>query len=559
MRLLTVTILVAAFSANAVVLRNEDARSLKGSNHTAFEWGACDPTLVQDLNVSCSFFEIPLDYHNSEAGTGRLAVAKVNATGERLGTVFFNPGGPGASGLAAMNEASTLLLALTGGNYDIVSWDTRGVGTLTIPGDIVCFDNVTDYNTFWNGTIELDGIEYTGNFTDPADTKALLAQATVMGRKYAELGKRCQQHPTGKYMKYIGTAATVRDMIALADALDGPGSPVNYAGISYGTLLGAWFVNMFPKRVGRVLLDGVLNPQLVATQESHKIWPQQLSDTDKAYEAFVAGCALAGPSGCAIATANASAADVDATIKTLLQQAHDATRKNASVPVTSADIRSALLSAMYFPATWADLANTTFPEIVAAVQGESLARRALGGVAQRIVRRHQSDEAETYGGIAVACSDSIDPRGTSMKDVFKNTIAATQSVNGSHLFTPVWPISWNYCPFWPVRAVERYTGPFNKKLANKVLIANNRLDAATPLKGAQALSKIMGDNAALVVQEGIGHTTLYSPSQCMNEILFTYMTTGAVPDSNDTTCEVDTDFELFDGVNTEAIMAALAT
>lgn len=49
------------------------------------------------------------------------------------------------------------------------------------------------------------------------------------------------------------------------------------------------------------------------------------------------------------------------------------------------------------------------------------------------VRRHQSDEAETYGGIAVACSDSIDPRGTSMKDVFKNTIAATQSANGSHL------------------------------------------------------------------------------------------------------------------------------
>lgn len=71
-----------------------------------------------------------------------------------------------------------------------------------------------------------------------------------------------------------------------------------------------------------------------------QVWPQQLSDTDKAYEAFVAGCALSGPSGCAIATANASAADVDATIKTLLKQAHDATRKNASVPVTSADIRS---------------------------------------------------------------------------------------------------------------------------------------------------------------------------------------------------------------------------
>lgn len=237
---------------------------------------------MQDLNVSCSFFEIPLDYHNSKAGTGRLAVAKVNATGERLGTVFFNPGMSDEGAILRRHSCTCSLRRWTRSlrtsghergehaasgphwgelrhrqlgharrrhahhvrtSHVFVIPDAADQCALCSPGDIVCFDNVTDYNTFWNGTIELDGIEYTGNFTDPADTKALLAQATVMGRKYTELGKRCQQHPTGKYMKYIGTAATVRDMIALADALDGPGSPVNYAGISYGTLLGAWFVN----------------------------------------------------------------------------------------------------------------------------------------------------------------------------------------------------------------------------------------------------------------------------------------------------------------------------
>lgn len=71
-----------------------------------------------------------------------------------------------------------------------------------------------------------------------------------------------------------------------------------------------------------------------------QIWPQQLADTDKVYEAFVTGCALAGPEGCPIASPNASASDVDATIQALLQDARDAARKDASAPVTSADIRS---------------------------------------------------------------------------------------------------------------------------------------------------------------------------------------------------------------------------
>ncbi|KAL1943424.1 hypothetical protein VTO73DRAFT_4499 [Trametes versicolor] len=264
---------------------------------------------------------------------------------------------------------------------------------------------------------------------------------------------------------------------------------------------------------------------------------------------------------------NAFAADVDTTIKILLKQAHDAARKNASVPVTSADIRSELLLEMYFPATWADLANTTFPEITAAVQGEALARTTLG-VAQRIVLRHKLDEAEAYGGIAIACSDSVDLRGPQRRMCSRTRLPRPRAPAALIFSLPVWSISWNHCRVWPMRAVARYTGPLNKKPVNEILMANNRvsvpseppppgefaderdqLDAATPLEGAQALTKIIGDNAALVVQEGIGL------SRCINEILFTYMTTGAVPDSNNTTCEVD--FQLFDGVNSEAILAAL--
>ncbi|OSD00758.1 hypothetical protein PYCCODRAFT_1469191 [Trametes coccinea BRFM310] len=167
------------------------------------------------------------------------SVPQINATSERLGSIFLNPGGPGDSGVGALKSVASELVALSGGRYDIVSWDLHGVGPLTIPGDIHCFDSVEEYHTFWEGTIELDGIEMTGNFTDPADIRALLSQAPIMQKRYEELGHRCMQHPTGKYLKYLGSAAAVRDMVALADALDGPDAPINYIGISSGTLLGS--------------------------------------------------------------------------------------------------------------------------------------------------------------------------------------------------------------------------------------------------------------------------------------------------------------------------------
>ena len=111
------------------------------------------------------------------------------------------------------------------------------------PGEIFCFDSAEAHDAFFNGTVELTGIQYTGDFADPADVRALLAQAPVMQRKYAEVGRKCREGPSGRYLRYVGAAATVRDMVALADALDGEGALVNYVGVSYGTLLGAWFVN----------------------------------------------------------------------------------------------------------------------------------------------------------------------------------------------------------------------------------------------------------------------------------------------------------------------------
>ncbi|KAI9058622.1 alpha/beta-hydrolase [Trametes sanguinea] len=548
-------VILAVPIAAAAVLRSDQSPDSASPQHNAsLEWGACDPSIVQNPSISCAFFTIPLDYHNPRAGYGRIAVAKINATSERIGSVFLNPGGPGGSGLDTLNTIGPELVALSGGRYDIVSWDPRGVGPLTVPGDIYCFDSVEEYDNFWKGTIELNGIEMTGNFTDPADIQALLSQAPIMQKKYEELGQRCLQHPTGKYLKYVGTAATVRDMVALADALDGPEAPVNYVGTSYGTLLGSWFINMFPERVGHVVLDGVVNPVSLATEETPQVWDQETADADKVYEGLVTGCALAGPQGCAVAQQGDSAADVDTTIQALLKKAHDAARKNSSVPVTSADIRSQIAGALYSPSQWAALANTSYPQAVAAVDAESTGITSANGM-RRSLRRRQVNDTKSYTTEAILCSDSVNQRGTSMKSVLEDVITASRT--SSHIVSAVWPAPFRYCPFWPVRAVERYQGPFNKTLANKVLVVSNKYDPVTPLANAQALVDILGDQARLVVQDGFGHTTDSSPSQCFNAVVFAYFANGTLPEGNDTVCEVGADFEIFNNVTTEDIVAAM--
>lgn len=96
-----------------------------------------------------------MDYHDPSAGSGRLSLIKVNATGERKGTLFVNPGtrrlclsiilgrvldshdsdgvgGPGETGVGYIALDGPQILNTTGGNYDIVSWDPRGVGVDTM-------------------------------------------------------------------------------------------------------------------------------------------------------------------------------------------------------------------------------------------------------------------------------------------------------------------------------------------------------------------------------------------------------------------------------------------
>ena len=117
-------------------------------NGSKISWGSCDSFGVNgtDINYECAYLNVPMDYHDDSAGNARLAVIKLAATQNKLGTVFFNPGnplhlplvlshrypiftgGPGGSGLTAVSELTQVFIQGLHGAFDVISWDPRGVG-----------------------------------------------------------------------------------------------------------------------------------------------------------------------------------------------------------------------------------------------------------------------------------------------------------------------------------------------------------------------------------------------------------------------------------------------
>ena len=140
--------------------------------------------------------------------------------------------------ILGMNQGS-------GGQYDIVSkyrssrcllqtylscsgWDPRGVGS-TIP-KVQCFESGTEETAFWNGSIRGNLLELRGNFSDAAERQWFYSHVNETDKALIRFGKQCDK--ASRYMlKYIGTAANVRDMVALHDYLEGD-KPINYWGIS---------------------------------------------------------------------------------------------------------------------------------------------------------------------------------------------------------------------------------------------------------------------------------------------------------------------------------------
>ena len=129
----------------------------------------------------------------------------------------------------------------------------RLIPVTSSPGEVYCFTNAQENAQFWENTVASYINETISGKFDQQDFDELYSQADVTEQKFKSFTAGCQNGASGPYLKYIGTSSTVRDLVSLGDAILGQGQPIDYWGISYGTVVGFNFINSgFPPPFDRV-------------------------------------------------------------------------------------------------------------------------------------------------------------------------------------------------------------------------------------------------------------------------------------------------------------------
>ncbi|KAG8740786.1 hypothetical protein FRC10_003895 [Ceratobasidium sp. 414] len=492
-----------------------------------------EPCGTDDAPRDCARFEVPLDWHDESAGKASLAVARYRATEPpKIGTLFVNPGGPGGSGVDMILGNADDVMNAAGGRYDVVSWDPRGIG-MTVPR-ADCFATGTEENAFWEGTIPRAGLEARGNFTEKRDLDEFYAQAPEVDQLLEELGQKCLAYSPDTF-QYVGSAAAVRDMLAMHDILEGPDKPVDYWGLSYGTIIGIYFVNserhcmrsqyaclieanletVFPDRVGRVVLDGVVDPVYWANKPAYEMWGIKPESTDEAFTGFVSGCAAAGPTGCAIATENSTADSLRQWARDLLDAAYDYRRAaGPTAEVTNSAIRSLIYQGMYTPTGWPGLAeklalSAEFLKNQSSVKPPTT--RSLGSKTSLLQGRQAAnnsqneDPAPDYAFQAVTCADAADAGNTTTKDVFDFLVHVTRTVSQMcKLLKPSFcVVCINILPLAHAKKFENVGWSLLSPMAG------NEADPVTPYISAKRVADALGNSAILLEQDDYGVSLLF--------------------------------------------------
>lgn len=238
-------------------------------------------------NYSCSLLTVPLDYSNPSIGTTNIAYIKLASNLTTAQDIVINPGGPGGSGVDTVLSAGSTLAEYLGPSYNIIGFDPRGVGQSG--PNLDCFPNAPEAKAQVAATFgrPIDG-------QDPSSLSQEFAKAGAYG-------EWCSRVHEGGNAKYANTPANAEDMlnyVERAAVLSGNAkedAKLWYWGFSYGTALGATFASMFPDRVGRVILDGVVD-----SEEYYRgSWSGNMAQSDEAVESFFTYCHAAGPEKCA--------------------------------------------------------------------------------------------------------------------------------------------------------------------------------------------------------------------------------------------------------------------
>ncbi|KAI1391767.1 alpha/beta-hydrolase [Hypoxylon trugodes] len=510
---------------------------------TDWKWSEIEPSRILQWHrcyndsYDCARLDVPMDWLNpSDDPHDRviLAVMRLRATelDDYKGPIFFNPGGPGGSGVYALDNRGALLQTIAGKNHDIISFDPRGIGA-SIPR-VDCWHS-EEKSRLW----ELQDVGVVDSH--PGVIYDAFARATA-------LSQVCERNMNSSgLLSHISTASHARDLLEILHQTGQ--EKLKYWGFSYGTILGGVFAAMYPDKVERLVSDGNVD-----YREWHlHSYINFLHDTDKVMEAFYNFCYKAGPSNCDFYASSPAA--IEQRLANLLKHIRErpvivpATESGPDMPqlITWSHLKRLISAALYRPIfmfkNFAKVLNALengdgipFYEFVKS-EDSTPSICSIEAIPPN-VPRFEEGNADAFPAILCADSPQIEDTVEDFADFVEKLMSISSAAGDVNALFRI------ACVGRTIRSKWRYTGPFEANTSHPILYVANIADNVTPLISARNNSQGFPGSVVLV-QNSYGHTSLSASSTCTAGYIRAYFQNGTLPEPS-TVCEPD--YHPFDDV-----------
>ena len=450
---------------------------------------------AEKTGFQCAKVAVPLDYSQPDGQTIEIAMKKHLATGStRQGTLFVNPGGPGASGVDSVGATATTTFAGVQKAYDIIGFDPRGVGSSTA---ITCSTDA-----------EAKAMEGVSPVDGAGAPVAFEKRATVMSERFKQLEADCASRtkPT-ELLDHVDTVSVARDLDVLR-ALSGD-QKLNYTGFSYGTYLGATYAELFPANTGRLVLDGALDPSLSYSERRQG----QALGFERALRNYVAWC-QSGQS-CPLT------GDTDAGVKQIGDVFTSANQSpvpssDPNRPVTGEEMKRIVGFVLYFPESSWSAVSEALGQVIN--EHDASAFRAM---ADQIAAQPQVNAGANIG---INCLDY-----RVEGDMATWTAQSKELERIAPRFATVTEAGDLGCQAWGHTGTQS-SKALHAKGAAPILVIGTTGDPATPYEWAEALADQL-DSGQLLTWEGNGHAAYTNSGHgpCVTQAVDTYLLTGTMP------------------------------
>jgi pimeloyl-ACP methyl ester carboxylesterase len=443
------------------------------------------------LTFGCAGIAVPLDYADPTGTEISIVLVKVHDSDNThsTGSLLFNPGGPGVSGIAYVGGLAAQLSDLILTHFDVVFFDPRGVGQSS---PLHCLTDA-----------EKDKL----NAESPdVLTAAGFAKAKAVAKSIAD---ECEQ-TYGAALADYDTVSTAKDMDLIRQAVGDP--KMNYLGFSYGTVLGSVYAHLFPQNVRAAVLDGAVDP----LTDDLTTDTNQLQGFEDAFDQFAAYCRNTSP----CSELGAPRAAVQKVVDEAEQSPIPSSTPGETRTATTANVITGVLYALYSRSEWPTLGQA----LLDAEGGDSSKIFQLADQYNERFDGHYTNVADANE--TINCNDAEPgPSDATIRATAKEWAARFPLFglwNAPSLFA---------CQEWqPDRTVPPLpTAP----TPDKVLVVGNLHDPATPYQGAKDLAKTMG-NAVLLTWDGEGHTSYLQGSSCVDNYVNDYLVNLTLPPTGKT-------------------------